>query len=128
MAQPPIPAPATHKRPEHRVALAAGPARVRVMFNGEVIADTAAAVTVRESNYQPVHYIPLPMCAPTCCGRATTPAIARSRAAPAIGRSSLGDKRAENAVWAYDEPYDEVAELKGKVAFYPSQVDSILID
>jgi uncharacterized protein (DUF427 family) len=40
----------------------------------------------------------------------------------------LGGKHAENAVWSYEAPYDEVARIKGYMAFYPNRVDRILID
>ena len=29
----------------------------------------------------------------------------------------------ENAVWSYDEPYDEMAAIRQMVAFYPDKVD-----
>ena len=32
---------------------------------------------------------------------------------------------AENAVWSYEEPYDEMSVIKGRLAFYPNKVDSI---
>jgi len=28
-------------------------------------------------------------------------------------------------VWSYEEPYDEMAAIKGHLAFYPDKVDSI---
>jgi len=31
----------------------------------------------------------------------------------------------ENAVWSYEQPYDEMAALKDLLAFYPDRVDSI---
>ena len=36
-------------------------------------------------------------------------------------------RRAENAVWAYRSPYDEVLGLAGYYAFYPNRVDSIAV-
>ena len=34
-------------------------------------------------------------------------------------------RTAENAVWSYEQPYDEVSVIKEHVAFYPDKVDSI---
>ena len=31
----------------------------------------------------------------------------------------------ENAVWSYEQPYDEVGAIREHLAFYPSKVDSI---
>ena len=35
------------------------------------------------------------------------------------------DRTAENAVWSYERPYDEVLEIKDRLAFYPENVDFI---
>jgi uncharacterized protein (DUF427 family) len=32
---------------------------------------------------------------------------------------------AENAVWTYEEPYDEMLAIKERMAFYPDKVDAI---
>lgn len=32
-----------------------------------------------------------------------------------------------NALWSYEEPYDEVSVIKGLLAFYPDKVDSIQV-
>jgi uncharacterized protein (DUF427 family) len=32
---------------------------------------------------------------------------------------------AENAVWSYEDPYDDMAAIKGRLAFYADKVDSI---
>lgn len=56
---------------------------MRVLFNGETIADSHSALTLREGS-------------------------------------------AENAVWAYRQPYDEVADIiKDYAAFYPNRVDAM---
>ncbi len=32
-----------------------------------------------------------------------------------------------NAVWTYEEPYDEMSMIKGQLAFYADKVDSIRV-
>ena len=34
-------------------------------------------------------------------------------------------RTADNAVWSYEQPYDEVAAIKERLAFYPDKVDAI---
>ena len=36
-------------------------------------------------------------------------------------------RTAENSVWSYETPYDEVAVIKEYLAFYPDKVDSIAV-
>ena len=44
--------------PGHPITIARNANRVRVVFAGEVIADTTRALTLNEAGYAPVHYIP----------------------------------------------------------------------
>jgi uncharacterized protein (DUF427 family) len=32
---------------------------------------------------------------------------------------------AENAVWSYEQPFPAMAEIAGRLAFYPDRVDAI---
>ena len=38
---------------------------------------------------------------------------------------SVGGDRSVNAVWTYEAPYSAVAQIKDRLAFYPSRVDAI---
>src|SRR5262249_55599837 len=44
--------------PDHPITIAPNPARVVVSVAGRVVADTRAALTLREGAYKPVQYIP----------------------------------------------------------------------
>ena len=37
----------------------------------------------------------------------------------------VGGQRSTTAVWTYEAPYSAVAEIKDRLAFYPSRVDAI---
>ncbi len=47
-----------HKFPDYRVDLEPSSERIRVRFNGEVVADSARTLTVRETKHDPVVYFP----------------------------------------------------------------------
>lgn len=44
--------------PEHPITVIANPNRIRVVFAGRVVAETARALTLAEANLPLVHYIP----------------------------------------------------------------------
>ena len=44
--------------PDHPITLSANPKRLRVRYNGHVIGDSERVLTLQESTYPPVQYIP----------------------------------------------------------------------
>jgi len=98
--------------------------RVRVTYRGEVIADTRDAVELKEGGYPPVYYIPRKDVMMQRLQRTT-----HRTHCPFKGDASyfsLLDGPA-NAVWSYEQPYDEMKEIKNLLAFYPDKVDSIIV-
>lgn len=109
--------------PEHKVELKPGPARVRVTVNGETVADTTHAIALHENGYPAVYYIPR---ADVKMDRLVR--TAHHTRCPFKGEASyfsLIPNGAENAVWTYEQPYDEVLPIKDHLAFYPNKVDAI---
>ena len=115
--------------PDHPITIERTSKRVVVKSGGQVIADTSAALTLREASYPAVQYIPR--------ADVDMSKLARTQHAtycPYKGDCSYfsipgGDEKGTNAVWTYEQPYDAVAQIRGHVAFYPDRVDSIeLVD
>jgi uncharacterized protein (DUF427 family) len=44
--------------PDHPITTARNPNKIRVTLGGQVIAETTRALTLKESTYPAVHYIP----------------------------------------------------------------------
>jgi uncharacterized protein (DUF427 family) len=136
MANPaPGPAPGYAKNPEHRVDLLPETRRVRVTFAGTVIADSRAALRVEETGHGPVHYLPardvrLDLMRPTghktyCPFKGECSYWTIEVDGAGAGAGAGGAKCSENAVWAYQTPYDEAQRLAGHYAFYKTRVDNI---
>jgi uncharacterized protein (DUF427 family) len=117
------PAPGYKKHPDHRIETKPAKARVRVTFNGEVIADTREAVELKESDYPPVCYIPRKDVKMDRLVRSD-----HTTHCPFKGDASYFSLKngPENAVWSYEQPYDEMLAIKDRLAFYPDKVDSIV--
>lgn len=122
------PAPGFAQKPEHHVDLHPDSHRVRVSFAGKVIADTANALRVEETGHEPVFYIPekdmrMELLKPT---DHKTHCPFKGDASYWTIDTGAGDAaRAENAVWGYRTPFDEVSGLAGHYAFYKTRVDAI---
>lgn len=116
------------ERPEHVVRAAPEPARLRVVLDGEVLAESSAAVALSESGLGVVHYFPksdvrMEKLSPT----------AHASYCPFKGEASYWSLNAagrtfENVVWGYEEPYDEVAAIAGHVAFWLAKVPGARIE
>lgn len=111
--------------PDHPITITAQPGRIVVKVAGRILADTRAALTLREADYPPVYYIP----------RADVDMSMLTRTkhvtyCPYKGKSNYysvpsGGDRSLNAVWSYEDPHDAVRQIKEHVAFYADRVDSI---
>jgi uncharacterized protein (DUF427 family) len=120
-------APGSERYPGHRIHTKPAGVRVRVTFKGDVIADTRNAIELEEpmegSTVAPVvYYIPR---ADVKMDRLVR--TSHGTYCPFKGHASyysLADGP-ENAVWTYEEPYDEMLAIKEHLAFYPDKVDSI---
>jgi uncharacterized protein (DUF427 family) len=110
---------------DHPISIEANPSRVVVKVGGKIIADTGEALTLRETSYPPVQYIPrrdVDMAALTRSEHSTY--------CPYKGDASYysipaGGDRSRNAVWTYETPFEAMAQIKDYIAFYPDRVDEI---
>jgi uncharacterized protein (DUF427 family) len=116
--------PGYKRHPEHRVEVERANERVKVTFNGEVIADTTDAIRLREAEYPPVYYVPRQDVKMDRLIRTEHHTYCPFKGNASYFTLSSGHT-AENAVWSYEEPYDEVIAIKDHLAFYPDRVDSI---
>jgi uncharacterized protein (DUF427 family) len=111
--------------PEHPITVEPNPARVVVTFAGQVIADTTSALTLRESTYPGVQYIPRDDVDLTALEGSSQQSYCPFKGDAGYFSIRVGDRFAQDAVWTYEAPYDAVSQIKDHVAFYPDRVDSI---
>ena len=120
--------PAKTPGPDHSLSLVRNPCRIQALFHGHVIADTTAAVVLKETGYKAICYFPRedvdmaylrPSERRTSCpykGDAIYFTLARD-----------GDI-AEGVVWSYEAPYPAAETIRGHLAFFPNQVEIHRVD
>lgn len=111
--------------PDHPITIEANPARVVVTVAGRVIADSLNALTLRETKYPPVQYIPRKDVDMSLLRRTDHATYCPYKGDCAYYSIPSGGERSVNAVWTYEAPYAAVAAIKDHLAFYPHRVDSI---
>src|ERR1700750_2614907 len=114
--------------PDHPITVTPNHNRVVVTFAGRVVADTRNALTLQESNYPAVQYVPLSNVDQSLLERTATESYCPYKGEAGYYSIKVDDQTAVDAIWEYTKPYDAVAEIKDHVAFYPDRVDSIDIE
>ncbi|MFB9252995.1 DUF427 domain-containing protein [Sphaerisporangium melleum] len=110
---------------DHPITIERNPARVVVMAGGRVLADSRAALTLREADYPPVLYIPRADVEMTRLERTGHATYCPYKGDASYYRLLDGGPREAEAAWSYESPYPAVAEIEGHLAFYPSRVEAI---
>jgi uncharacterized protein (DUF427 family) len=107
---------------DHPITISPNPKRVRVTAGGVVIADTSHALTLKEARYPAVQYVPR-----EDTNMALLERSARTTHCPYKGDANYFSVKAdgktlENAIWTYETPFPAMAEITGRLAFYPDKV------
>ncbi|HKK76080.1 MAG TPA: DUF427 domain-containing protein [Saprospiraceae bacterium] len=103
-------------------------AHLRVVFNGEIIADTNRGYRVLETSHPPVYYLPpedvrmdflteVPQRKSFC----------EWKGQAAYFDLQVGDRERKAAAWIYRDPSPAFAPIDGYLAFYASKVDACYV-
>jgi uncharacterized protein (DUF427 family) len=98
--------------------------RLRVMFNGEAVADTVAGYRVLETSHPPVYYFPPGDIAQRYLLAAPGSSWCEFKGHAKYWSLEVGGRRAGNVAWSYPEPSRAYAAIAGYLAFYASRVDA----
>ena len=108
----------------HPITIEADNDRVVARIGDTVVADTRAALTLREASYPAVHYIPLDDVVPGVLRESASRTYCPYKGDASYYDVSLPDGRElKDAVWTYSSPYPAVAAIAGHVAFYADRVE-----
>ncbi len=111
--------------PDHPISIEKSGKRMRVVYRGKTIAESSDALVMSETTYAPVYYFPRADVKMNMLER-----TAHNSWCPYKGEASYfsiadGDERIENAIWSYETPFDAVADIRERLAFYPNKVERI---
>jgi uncharacterized protein (DUF427 family) len=114
--------------PDHPITITPTAGRVVVTVAGKVVADSRNALTLQESTYPPVQYVPLADVDESLLEPTATETYCPFKGEASYYSIPVGGGESVDAVWEYRDPYDAVAAIKGHVAFYPNRVDALEIE
>ena len=114
--------------PDHPIDIVPSRQRMRAAYNGHVIADTDDALIVREANYPPVIYFPRADVEMSFMGRTEHHTHCPYKGEASYYSILMDGDLSENAVWTYEEPFEGMSSLAGRLAFYPNKVEVYAVD
>lgn len=104
----------------HPITVTPTDGTVVVTVDGVTVAESTRALTLQESTYPAVQYVPLADVDPAVLRPTDHATYCPFKGDAGYYSLVVGNDTHENAVWTYEQPYDAVAEIAGHVAFYPN--------
>ena len=113
----------------HPITVRPTAGRVRVSVGGAQVADSVRALSLAESTYPVVQYLPIEDVDPALLRPSATTTYCPYKGEASYYSVATPDGATHaDLVWTYEHPYDAVAGIAGHVAFYANRADVTVVD
>jgi uncharacterized protein (DUF427 family) len=109
----------------HPIHVVPHPARMRILWNGLVVADTTEAVTLYEASYSGVRYVPRTDVDMTLLTKSSLRTHCPYKGDASYFSLQSDGATAKNAIWSYETPRPAARNIAGYLAFDPEQVEFV---
>jgi uncharacterized protein (DUF427 family) len=119
-----MPRPVLLPSAKHPITVEPTGSRVVVRVGGKVVADSDSALTLQESTYPAVQYIPMADLDQSVLRRTGTSTYCPFKGDASYYSVETPDGQiVEDVIWTYEQPHPAVAEIAGHVAFYADRAE-----
>ena len=105
---------------DHPIVVTPHEGRMLARFHGQVIADSADVLMLKEASYKEVAYFPRGDVDMSCLTRTGLDTYCPYKGHAAYFTLTAAGVVAENAVWTYETPHPAMAIIAERLAFYPN--------
>ena len=119
--------PGHQKFPNHKVEEEHIPQIMKVDVNGDTIAQSNDVIRLKEDNHPDRYYFPRNAVVMSKLQRTTTTTECPFKGLANYFTLDARGKTYIDAVWTYEDPYEEHRELKDRLAFYDDKIPEIHI-
>jgi uncharacterized protein (DUF427 family) len=120
--------PGHREHPDHKVNERHLDQRVTVEVNGEPIASSRHVVRVDEDGYPPRYYFPRVDVRMEKLTRTATTTTCPFKGVAHYYSVSAGGRTLADAVWTYEDPYEEHPAIKDRLAFWDGKFPEIVVE
>jgi uncharacterized protein (DUF427 family) len=115
-------APGHRDHPLHKIVAKRLNERIRVSAGGVLLADSTDVIKVEEDGSPSRYYFPRSDVAMDRLDRSSTTTTCPFKGRAHYFHVRIGGTKLEDAVWSYEDPYDEHRDLASRVAFYDDKI------
>lgn len=119
--------PGHQKWPSHRITELPLHQRVTVEIEGKLIAESDRVIRVEEDRHPVRYYFPRSDVRMEFLERSGTTTQCPFKGTAHYFHVNLGGRKFVDAIWTYEDPYEEHRDLEGRLAFYDDRIPEIQV-
>jgi uncharacterized protein (DUF427 family) len=119
--------PGHQRAPNHKVQEDHLDSRVRVEVAGELVAESEDVIQVNEDGSPARYYFPRSDVKMEKLQQSQTTTHCPFKGTARYFNLTVGGRELKDAIWTYEEPYDEHVGLKDRLAFYDEKIPALQI-
>ena len=104
------------------------PQLVKIVFGGEIVADSMNSKRVLEKGHPPVYYLPMQDINSELLKPSSRRTWCEWKGEASYYDILVGDLVAHNAAWFYPDPLPDFLDIKDSVAFYAGKMDKCYLE